>query len=247
MLIVLSFDKNDLYTEKNCILALLLGGVVPDSARDIPMIRHPPRITSSSPSLSQTGGSSRSIVRVPTSTSSAALFHPSFNSHLATSTEPSRASFPSSPTQFVVQTRTFTFPAAMTPHPRLTQYPAAQPGDICGPHCAEHIRRRQRRWTGLRGTQTEHRLHRSGHTGSGQPHDTEKGRFLGGTTRGSNAVASNSSSGNGNYHRGHDATRAKEVNVRTAVFNSILVGLVAGFWPERTDHNLFYFFVAFRV
>jgi len=52
--IVLSFDKNESYAENNCILALLLGGAVPGSARDIPTTRHPTRITPS-PSLGQTG------------------------------------------------------------------------------------------------------------------------------------------------------------------------------------------------
>ena len=53
-LIVLSFDKNESYAENNCILALLLGGAVPNSARDILTTRHPTRITPS-PSLGQTG------------------------------------------------------------------------------------------------------------------------------------------------------------------------------------------------
>jgi hypothetical protein len=32
-LIVLAFDENESYTENNCVLTLLLGGAVPDSAR----------------------------------------------------------------------------------------------------------------------------------------------------------------------------------------------------------------------
>jgi len=52
---------------------------------------------------------------------------------------------------------------------------------IRGPHCAEHILRRYRRWTSPRRIQPEHQLHHSGRTGSGQPHGTEKDRFLGGT------------------------------------------------------------------
>jgi len=64
------------YAENSCILALLLGG-----ARDVPVTRHPTRINPSSPSLSQTGGTGRSVVGIPTSASSAAPFLPSLNSH----------------------------------------------------------------------------------------------------------------------------------------------------------------------
>ena len=58
MLIVLSFDKNEAYAEKNCVLALTLGGAIPDSARDTPTTRRPTHITPSSPSL-KTGASGR--------------------------------------------------------------------------------------------------------------------------------------------------------------------------------------------
>ena len=57
MLIVLSFDKNEAYTEKTCMLPLTLGKSVPDRARDIPTTRRPTPITPSFPSLSQTGPS----------------------------------------------------------------------------------------------------------------------------------------------------------------------------------------------
>jgi len=105
-------------------------------------------------------------------------------------TEASRTSFPSLPTQSVTQTRTFSFPASMIPQTRLEQYLAAQPGAIRGPYCAEHIRRRRWRWTGLRCIQPKHLLDCSARTGSGQTHVTEKDRSLGGTARGLNAVPS---------------------------------------------------------
>src|SRR5260221_49234 len=112
MLIVLSFDKNEAYAENNCNLPLTLGGAVPDSARDTPTTRRPTRLTPSSPLLSQTGASGRSVVGIPTSASSVALFLPS-SQISPRPTEPSRTFFPSSPTQLVIRTRTFLSPAAM--------------------------------------------------------------------------------------------------------------------------------------
>jgi len=78
---------------------------------------------------------------------------------------------------------------------------------ICGPHRAEHIRRRYRQWTRLRCIQPEHQLHHCGRTSSGQPHGTEKDWSLGGTAR---AVPSNRNSGNGNRHRRNGAMDARE-------------------------------------
>ena len=69
----------------------------------------------------------------------------------------------------------------MAPQTRLEQYLAAQPGAMRGPYCTEHILSRCRRWTGLRCIQPKHLLDCSGRTGSGQPHVTERDRFLGGT------------------------------------------------------------------
>jgi len=118
---------------------------------------------------------------------------------------------------------------------------------IRGPHRADHIRRRYRRWARLRHIQPEHQLHHSGRTGSVQPRGTEKYHFLGGTARGSNAVLSNRSSVNGNSHRRNGAMDAKEGNVRTALSHAVLVGFAARFLLKRTDHDHSSFFVAFRV
>ena len=221
----LSFHKNKSYAENSRILALLLG-----SAREIPMTRYPTRITPFSPSLSQTGGSG-SLCRRDTNK---CVFRYSLPSPLSIHilpcpTEPSRMSFPSSPTQLVIQTRTFPLPAAMIPQTRLEQYLAAQPGAMRGPYCAEHIRRRRRWWTGLRCIQPKHLLDCSGCTGSGQLHVADKDRFLGGTVRGLNAVPSKSSSRNGNGRRGNGTMDAKEGNVHTAACNVILVGFGARF------------------
>jgi len=86
---------------------------------------------------------------------------------------------------------------------RLTQQP---------PHRAEHIHCRRRRWTGLRRTQLGHQLNRCGRTGSDKAQCTEKDRFLCRIARGSNAVPSNSSIGDGNGQRGNGAMDAKEGN-----------------------------------
>jgi hypothetical protein len=125
MLIVLSFDKSEAYAKKNCILPLTLGGSVPIGL-GLP-------------------------VGIATSASSSAPFLPSIHiSRISPRpTEPSRTSLPSSPTQLVIRTRTFLFPAAVIPQTRLTQYSIAQLGAMCGPHCAEYIYLRRRRWTGL--------------------------------------------------------------------------------------------------
>jgi len=54
--------------------------------------------------LCQTGGSSRSVVGIPTSVSSAAPFLPSLNSHLATSRRTLKRLLPSSSMQLAIQT-----------------------------------------------------------------------------------------------------------------------------------------------
>jgi len=166
---------------------------------------------------------------MPTSASSADSFFPSSIHISPCPTELSRT-FPSSTTQLITQTRTFTFtfPAAMAaPRARLTQYAAVQPGAIRGPHSAEHIRRRWRWWTDLRRIQPEHH---HGPTVSDQPHGTEKDCFLCGAVRGSNAVPSNSCSGNSNGQHGNSVINAGEGNVHTAVSNAILVGFAERFW-----------------
>ena len=139
MLIFLSFDKNEAYTEKNCILPLSLVGSVPDSARDTPTTRRPTPISPSSPSLSQTGASAR----IPTSTSSSAPFLPSIliSRISLRPTLPSRTSLPSSPTQLVSRnehlyfqlplhthdtildcsTRRYAWPSPCRTHPPLAQ------------------------------------------------------------------------------------------------------------------------------
>ena len=60
-------------------------------------------------------------------------------------------------------------------------------------------------------------------------------------------MPSNKSSGNGNDHRGNGAMDANEGNVRAALSHAIFVGFAARFLLKRTDHDLFSFFVAFRV
>ena len=138
-------------------------------------------------------------------------------------------SFLSSPMQLVIQTRTSPFPAAMAPQTRLEQYLAAQPGAIRGAYCTEYILSRCGRWTGFRCIQPKHLLDCSGRIGSGQPHVTERDRFLGGPARGLNAVPSKSSSRNYRGRRGNGTMDAKEGNVHTAVCNAILVGFGARF------------------
>ena len=49
MIIILSFDKNESYAESNCVLVLLFGSAVPDSARDVPMTRRLTSITATPP------------------------------------------------------------------------------------------------------------------------------------------------------------------------------------------------------
>jgi len=139
--------------------------------------------------LCQTGGSSRSVVGIPTKLSR--IFPFSIDAFGHTNTNISISSCDNS---------------TYTGH-NIRPLTSAT---IRGPHRTEHTRRRYRRWTGLQRIRPEHQLHHSGRTGSGQPYSTEKYRSLGGTARGSNTVLSNRSGGNGKSHRRNGAMDAKE-------------------------------------
>ena len=81
-------------------------------------------------------------------------------------------------------------------------------------------------------------------------------RFLCGTVRRLNAVPSNSSSGNGNGQHGNGVINAKEGNFHHDTvlpyltrFARVAFSAAERFpvWLYRTGHDLFSFFVAFRV
>jgi hypothetical protein len=136
-------------------------------------------ITPSPPSLlSQTGSSAR----IPTSASfSAPLLRSIHISHIS--------NVFALITDAIGYTNTnISISSCDDPLDRQSQYPTSQLGAMRGPHRAEHIQCRRRRWTDLRRIQPGHQLHLCARTGSDQAHCTEKDSFLCGIARGSNAV-----------------------------------------------------------
>ena len=129
-LIVLSFDENESYTENNCVLTLLLGGAVPDSARgsnDSTYYTHYSLLSTVEAnwglgSLGR-GDTNKCVFRCS--------FHPTLSAHMPPRpTGPSRTSSPSSPIQRAIQISTF--PAPITPQTQLARYQARSiQGNTC--------------------------------------------------------------------------------------------------------------------
>ena len=129
-LIVLSFDENESYTENNCVLTLLLGGAVPDSARgsnDSTYYTHYSLLSTVEAnwglgSLGR-GDTNKCVFRCS--------FLPTLSAHMPPRpTGPSRTFSPSSPIQRAIQISTF--PAPITPQTQLARYQARSiQGNTC--------------------------------------------------------------------------------------------------------------------
>lgn len=214
-------------------MALLPRGAAPDSAGDIPTTRRFTHITPPSPSLCQTEGSGRFVVRTPTSVSSLLPSSP-LSIHIFPRPENLLEHlFAHHRRNRLYKHEHFHF-QVQRPKTRLAQHLAAQPDAIRAPHCAKHILRRRGRWISLRRIQPEHQLH---YNQSHQPRSISWHMGpLGGQTRCRRTAVAGIAMISAEMVRD-----GKEEDVRTAVFSAILVGFAAPFGLKQTDDDLYSF------
>ena len=170
-LVVLTFDENESFTENNCILTLLLGGAVPESARgtiDSTYYTHYSLLSTVEANwgLGSLGrGDTNKYVSCNHSHARLTESH-----HVLQ--DPLERLLLRRCNYRIYKLEPFQF---RYPHePCWCDTRPAQSGALRTLHRAKHIRGRSRWRIRLCWTRFKHKLHRSGRTASGQPHPAEQ-------------------------------------------------------------------------
>jgi hypothetical protein len=174
-LVVLTFDENESYTENNCVLALLLGGAVPESARgttDSTYYTHYSLL-----STVEANWGLGSLGRGDTNKYVSTLYsHPRLVKSHHVPQDPLERLLLRRISYRIHKRERIQFRCPHEPDWYHTR--PAQPGALRALHRAKHIRCRSRWRIRLCCTRSKHKLYRSGRTASGQPHPAEQDATL---------------------------------------------------------------------